>query len=588
MSSRPPRRHHLAHLIHLALVLAGILLLSACVRMPSDGPVTEVRTDAVDNTTPGISFDPKPPQAGESATEIVLHFLEAMTARPSTTSVARQFLTSDAQLRWTPESSIITYGELGNPAGEREVAISIADLQQYDARGAWQGSQDDATVRFDLTVEDGEWRIDNLPDALIVPETWFAGSYRRVSLHFFDPTAQILVPEPVFVPEGDQSASSMVRGLLHDATADPRIARTFVPAGFQSGLSVPVTTTGIAEVSLLGEPGAIDDAGRELILTQLIWTLRQEERIRAVRLAVGKEDQAEAGDAIPVTGDSGTRAFDPTGAQASGDLFGLVDGRLVRGSIGSLAATAGPLGTERLGVRSIGVNLAGDRVAAVSADGRNLLLAPVDDEGRSRQVASGGRDLLPPAWDFADRIWLADRARGGAVISVVIGDQPPRAIEVPGVSGGDVRHLLVSRDGSRLVAVVRTAAGDRVVANRILHSDSGRVLRTTRGVVLDFEPAAATSAIRDIGWRSPSSISVLTDITDDLSQVATISVDGSPGELSLEGASRLRGGIRELVSSPVEGAEVFALARDAVSDLTAPERPLEAPVAGLSSLTYVG
>jgi hypothetical protein len=571
----------------LAGALCGVLLVSACVRMPSDGPVTEVRTDPTDTTAPGISFDPQPPQAGESATEIVLHFLEAMKARPSTTSVARQFLTADAQLRWTPERSIMTYDELGDPAGELEVALSMVGLEKYDARGAWQGSKNEETVRFELTVEQGEWRIEGLPDALIVPETWFKSSYRRVSLYFFDPTAEILVPEPVFVPQDDRAASSMVRGLLHDPTADPRITRTFVPPGFQSGLSVPVTPSGVAKVSLLGEPSAIGDDARDLILTQLIWTLRQEERINAVQLAIGEEEQAESGEGAEDDMDFGS-AYDPTGAQASGDLFGLVDGRLVRGSIGSLAETGGVMGTQRLGVRSIGVNIAGDRVAAVSTDGRDVLVAPVDDEGRARLVASGGRNLLPPAWDFGGRIWLADRARGGAVISVVIGDQPPRAIEVPAISGRNVRHLLVSRDGSRLVTVVRGPKGDRVVASRILHNDSGGVLRATRGVVLDFEPAAATSVIRDIGWRSPTAISVLTDITDDLSQVETISVDGSPGELSPQGTSSVRGATRELVSSPVEGTEVFALARDAVSDLTAPERPIDGPVEGLSSLTYVG
>ena len=70
-------------------------------------------------------------------------------------------------------------------------------------------------------------------------------------------------------------------------------------------------------------------------------------------------------------------------------------------------------------------------------------------------------------------------------------------------------------------------------------------------MVLDFVPDGANQVIRDIGWRSPTAISVLTDITDDLSQVETISVDGSPGDLGIEGASRLRGGTRQLVSSPV-------------------------------------
>ena len=123
----------------------------------------------------------------------------------------------------------------------------------YDARGAWQRSREGEVTTFDLTTEDGEWRIDGLPDALIVPETWFEDEFRRVSLYFFDPTAQILVPEPVFVPEGDQLASSMVRGLLDDPPSDPRISRTFVPPGFNSGLSVPITAAGIAEVSLVGD-----------------------------------------------------------------------------------------------------------------------------------------------------------------------------------------------------------------------------------------------------------------------------------------------------------------------------------------------
>ena len=112
----------------------------------------------------------------------------------------------------------------------------------------------------------------------------------------------------------------------------------------------------------------------------------------------------------------------------------LVDGHVVRGSIGSLLGTSGPMGVNALGVRSIGVNLTGERVAGVSGDGRSVLVAPIDVEGRAVEVASGARDLLPPAWDFMDRIWLADRAVGGAGISVVVGQQAPREIEVPGVN----------------------------------------------------------------------------------------------------------------------------------------------------------
>lgn len=574
-------------LARVSLGLCGVLLVTACVRMPSQGPVIEVDSETSSSTGTGISFDPKPPQPGESATEIVANFLEAMKATPSRTSVAREFLTVDAQRSWTPESGIVTYGGLADPVGAQEVALRMTDIEEYDARGAWQRSRPQTTIRFALTVENDEWRIQDLPDALIVPETWFEEQFRRMSLYFFDPTAQILVPEPVFVPEGDQLASSLVGGLLDDPLSDPRISRTFVPPDFKLGLSVPITTAGIAEVSLVGDATAVDEETGQRIRTQLIWTMRQEQRIRAVRLTIGDGEQDLPGPVTQVSLDVGD-AFDPTGALSSGDLFGLVDGRVVRGSIGSLLGTPGPMGVNRLGVRSIGVNLAGDRVAGVSGNGRSVLVAPVDVEGRAVEVASGARDLLPPAWDFADRIWLADRGPGGAVISVVAGEQPPRQIEVQGVSGRDIRHLLISRDGSRLVAVVRTPKGDRILASRILHSEAGRVLQATRAVVLDFVPDDANLVIRDIGWRSPTAISVLTDINDDLSQVETISVDGSPGDLGTEGASQVRGGARQLVSSPVQGAEVFAVSRGSISDLTAPERPIGPLPERLSSLTYVG
>ena len=96
----------------------------------------------------------------------------------------------------------------------------------------------------------------------------------------------------------------------------------------------------------MGDADAVAEEGSQRILTQLIWTMRQEQRIRAVRLTIGDEDQGLPGVATQVNLDVGD-AFDPTGALSSGDLFGLVEGRVVRGSIGSLLGTSGPMGAMR-------------------------------------------------------------------------------------------------------------------------------------------------------------------------------------------------------------------------------------------------
>jgi len=78
---------------------------------------------------------------------------------------------------------------------------------------------------------------------------------------------------------------------------------------------------------------------------------------------------------------------------------------------------------------------------------------------------------------------------------------------------------------------------------------------------------------------------VLSDITDDFSEVRTFSVDGSPAEIA---TSRLRGRTRTLVSVPLEGSAVYALAGRSVTDLTRPERTVPDLPRGLTDLTFAG
>lgn len=582
---RPARRRSGAGCLALvAMVLAG------CGGMPTSGPITEVDTANTVNADPGVYFDPKPPQRGESAFEIVNHFLEAMKATPTTTSVAAKFLTSEARRTWTPERSIITYQDIGDPSGFGDVSLSMEGVAHYDHRGAWLVDRARQDLDLHLVQEDGEWRIDRLPDALIVPAGWFNSVFQRMSLFYFDPAGEILVPEPVFVPGGDQQATALARGLLHDPTADPQLIRNYMPADVREGLSVPISGSGIADVTLVGSPGPIDEATSQRILTQMVWTLRQHERVRALHLTIGDQEIGLPNGATQVNLDVG-QAFDPSGASASTDVFGIVGGRVQRGELGSMRATAGPMGLQRLGIRSIGVDLDADRVAAVSQDGTRLLVAPVDVEGTAEEVVSGATNLLGPMWDFKGRVWVVDRNQGDARVLLISGSRV-RQIRVPGITGRNVTRTLVSRDGGRLVAVVRDwrggVRGDRVVASRIRRAEDGRVLGATPSVELDTGSGTGTDVVRDIGWRSPTSVSVLMDSTADLSTISTVSVDGAPGELPVVGATVLRGAVRQLATSPDPAVPVLAYRGERVVNLTSPQRALTPPPQGTTFLTYVG
>lgn len=569
--------------VRAGLVVLTCALLAGCVQMPTEGPV-EVPQESVEvDNAPGISFDPRPPGVGESPSDIVAGFLEAMKATPISLKVARQFLTREAADAWVPEKQIVTYNELGTAEGDTAVEIEMKDVNLYDASGSWQRTVATRGLSLGLVEEDGEWRIDDLPNALIVPDSWFGDWYQRVSLYLFDPTSEVLVAEPVFAPRGDQFASSLVLGLLtQPSEGSQEVSRTYFPAGTTQGLSVPISS-GVADVALSGDPAAIDDETAQRLQAQLGWTLRQDPRINAMLLSVGGQAFGLPGGS-PLVGVDVGRAYDPSDL-ASNELFALADGRVVSGSIGAFAETLGPLGQDDFGVRSIGLNVAGSRVAAISADGSTMVVAPVEaPDGEVTTVVADAGDLATPGWDYRDRAWVLDRGAGAARV-ILVADGVTSVPAVPGLSGLNVTKLLVSRDGSRLVAVIRGPGGDRVVSTRIRHDTDGAVLGFTPVLTLPL-PEEERLRIRDIAWRSPTTVSVLSDFNDELSQVRTLSVDGSPGEIAT-GPTRLQGGIRMLLSSPVD-SEVFALAGRVVKSLTRPERAVPDLPQGLTSLTYTG
>ncbi|MFC4784129.1 LpqB family beta-propeller domain-containing protein [Nocardioides sp. MAHUQ-72] len=574
----------------LALVVTLAPAVSGCVRMPESGPVVETRSGGALNDEPGIYIDPRPPEKGASAADIVKGFLDAMTATPIQTNVAKQFLAKGAQASWNPERSTITYADAAPPRLTRgsRVSVQLTGADHLDARGAWRGPlpRGAHNLQFPMTVENGEYRIASAPNALIVPEPWFAQRFREVSLYFFEPTAQVLVPEPVFVPRGEQLATALIKGLLRGPRADlARVSRSFIPPGLTFGLSVPVSAGGVADISLKGDAGPQTAQAVTLMMAQLAWTLRQEPAISALRVSIGGQQIQLPGGVSEVAVDQGA-AYDPGGFAASSQLYGLRHGLLVAGEAGALSAVDGPLGGTQYGLRSVAVNLDATQAAGVSGEGDSVLVAPVGGAtDEVRQVVSSASNLLTPAWDFADRIWLVDRAPGGAQVSYVEGGGPT-SVRVPGLSGRSVKSFLVSRDGSRLVAVEHRRSGDALVVSRIRHDEQGRVLGATRAHRIAWE-GGERLRIRDIAWRTPTTVAVLHELTDNLSQVRTIAVDGSPsGADSL--ATTLRGDVRSLAGSPVPSQSLYAVTGSSLIDLSYSERGSAKLDPGVTAIGYVG
>ena len=570
------------------VAVSALALVTGCVRVPTGGPVQETRSEGRVGSDPGVFIDPRPPQEGEGPAEIVDHFLDAMQATPIQTKTARQFLSEDADAAWDPGRETITYAEPPAPVETPEgVLVSLVGAARLDERGAWKGARPAAqrAITFPMVMEDGEWRIDAAPDALIVPEDWFESRYVPASLYFFDPTASILAPEPVYVPKGEQLASSLTKALVKGPGGQlDRVVQSAVPAGLEVVVGVRVSPEGEAVIPLAGE-AQLTASTIELMMAQFAWTLRQDAAIESIRVTLN-------GDPVPLPGGvsayrvDGGGEYDPAGFQASPLLYGLRDGRVVSGTPSGLSPVAGPFGNRNLGLRSIGTSLDAGAVAGVGAEGTALLLGELGDSAQSTRaetVISSATDLLRPSWDFANRAWVIDRTAAGARV-LYIYEGRIQGVRIPGLTGADVRSFQVSRDGTRLAAVIRRQGSDLLVVSRIEHSPTGRVVGATH-VDRIATGGEANLPIRSITWSSPARIAMLIPLTPTLAHVELVSVDGSPAVPEASTAS-IEARLRSLAGSPYPDEPLYGLAPGTLVAIADQEKT--SIDRGITTLVYVG
>lgn len=631
--NRPERRAVRPSAIVLTWVVALALvggLLGGCMRLPESGPVLTSDEAAGTRADTGPFIEPAPPTPGESPAEIARHFLDAMMASSLQTNVARQFLTREAASSWDPEAATIIYGSSTTTSGTGSVSVELTGVNRLDGNGAWVGREESEALTFGMRVEDGEYRISKLPNALIVPERWFVQRFRPISLYYFDPTGHILVPEPVYVPRGEQLATSAVTALLAGppralAATTATVMRTFAPPGLSVELSVVVDSEGVARVSLQGDAQSLDPEVLPLFLAQLAWTLRQDPQVQALALSIGGEPVALPEGGTQLSIDFGAE-YDPTVAGSSSLLFGLRDGRLIRASPGAEESLAGPFGRTSYGLREVSVDFDAQRVAGVTSDGGRVLLTAVEDPTASvEEVLSDGANLDKPSWDAHGDLWVLDRRVSGGRVAV-ISDQTSRSVTLDGVTGEATRRLLISRDGSRYAAIVGpakptrstpdadgnaaggVAAGgdaavsapgtDRLVVGWIERDADGTALRGVAARVVYPAVGETGLQVTSLGWVAADRLAVVLRVTQDRDQIRVIGVDAGPASLDLPTSSRLLGSrVTRLITSPRPNAPIYARTELPSTDSSRSDASLETPFERevessvdpeIKALTYVG
>jgi hypothetical protein len=491
----------------LAAVLASIAsVLAGCAGVPTSGPIEQGPSIAAPGNDQFIRVIARPPVDGMTPEEVVRGFQEATASQDTGFGVAKQYLTTVAATTWNPGKGVSIYDTSGltfDSAGADVSAVGRL-TGEIDRTGQYTVAAPGAQLAVDyrLARVDGQWRINALPDGLVLGRGDIDRGYRAFNLYYFTRDSATLVPAPVMLPLSNAGvATRLVSSLLAGPT--PWIAPS-VRSGFPEGTvlvpeSVPVVD-GIADVALSDAVLAADDQARQALSAQLVWTLRQLPDISGVRITVN-------GRPLLVPGVGTTQSmtdwltYDPDAVPDTFTAYARSqDDRFLR--VGDDRTLAPVLTPDPRGVLP-GVSLEGSDVAWLSPSRRRLYVAPLT-AGSSGTLRYTGTELSRPSWDRTGDVWVVDRGRGLLLVS---GDAEPVVVPVSGlpdeVEDSDLVAAAVSRDGTRMALLVQRGSRTEPVIARIERTgDRVRVAAPRR---VDSQ---LTESL-DLAWADSGTLAVL-------------------------------------------------------------------------------
>ncbi len=447
----------------LAVVLPA-LLLGACVQVPFSGPV-QPGGQIEGDVDADFDFLPSGPSEGASQEEILAGFLNATTASQNNYRIARQYLAEDAQQVWNPYSGTLVRSHEGVVARVDDTTLSYTAVVVAEVDGlgryssAVEGPQELAPFRF--VEEEGEWRIAELQDGILISQQAFPSAFNQHSVYYYDPAFQNLVPDLRWFPTRAEVASRIVRAVLETPTSWLEGAVvSAVPEG--TALAAPVTVTGgVAQVDLTDEVLLIDDAQRRALKRQLEASLRNVSNVASVQLTVDQNPVQVAdgplGLDVPPQVDARllVRTEDSFGfLGASGvEPIGVLSGRVIE--LGATAVTLGPSGTLAAALTDAGVwSVRTGEVPAALLDARAGLVAPSVD-----------------GYSF---LWTATASGAGGIRATEL-NGTIHAVEAPIAPGDRVVSLDVSRDDARVLLLLDGGSGPRLVVAAIIRDVASNV-----------------------------------------------------------------------------------------------------------------
>ena len=490
------------------LAIAACLALAGCTSLPTSSAPAPFDVSAKDGS--GIQFSAEGPSADADAATLVNDFLLACAAGPQDDyATARLFLSAASARSWQPETEILVYDTDTAPsvaagsetASQVDVTVAVLGVASVDAFGVLTRVATSTVSRtFTLVREEGQWRINNPENMVLMSRASFTASFSLANLYF--PTAEggDLVADPRWYPSR-RLASHLLAGLvegprqsLAPVTANAIPPGTTVPS---QGLDV---ADGVARVELNAVMPSSESA-RTTLAWELVRTLTQVADVLRVNASL-------SGDVLDM------QAIPVPPTYSLDTLVG-----------------AGPGGIGLVSSSSV------TELTAVT-DASNPTVSPVD----SSLVAWSGTDgvyaqrggtsvaFLPghaPLGPSVDRFgWVWGPATASSV-SVGGGVDGAFSVSVESESAGQIRAVRISPDGTR--ALVLRGSDATAWVGVVERGASGRPLaiRSLEEIPLEH------GSVVDVSWTTSTGLALVVRATGEDDQLVTMPLGGLPSNVSL-------------------------------------------------------
>lgn len=509
---KPRRKRRIAATTVVSVI--SVVSLSACSTLPRD-------------TNPQVlrSFDPKPetqpevgPTPGQEPDLLVRDFFAAAAIPAADYGAARSFLSPEAAQTWKPGKSILVVNNIdlttqsGSTANGQAFNVRGNVIGQLSAGGSYmpENSAFEATVRVQRV--DGEWRITDLPDGVVIDRSGMRNHYEPQPLYFYEQTGKALANDRRWLYSGGNPLDGELIALLLEGPSQQLAPATV-------SLLPPEAEFAGAEDGVYRFTGlhSMNSDDRLRFAAQLVWTLSHAGVQAPYRVTADGSPLIEN---LPEMTTDDFAEFNPRSASTTvAPLYAVNQGNILRVASNSATPIDGRLGSIG-NVESADISAEGT-VAAVIREQESSKLAIGTIGGEDIDVLDAETISRPTfelngqgVWVVADGDQLLRVMRSHQTGEVTISEVNTKALES---IGEEISVIRLSYTGVRIAMIIN----GNVYIGTIARQASGEF-----AVNAVYNPAIELGGTAlSLDWQPDGSLIVGTSSSD--SPVWRVELDGS-------------------------------------------------------------